>query len=123
MEPFFKKQYWYAPAGNRLAMRESTPASSESNDTVTAITRYNYWKQAFSLADSGVAPATPSDDDAAYGSDEAKDQLLSEQRFDLSAASDLASQTLTIALVLGWWFGYDLAVHAQAGASACDRGV
>ncbi len=39
----YKKEYWYDPGGNRLAMRESTPASSEANDSPTKITRYNYW--------------------------------------------------------------------------------
>jgi len=66
-------------------MRESTP-TGETTDTVNAVTCYNYWRMSTVLTDTEVAPATPSGT-AAYATGKAKDQLLTEQRFEYSGSS------------------------------------
>ncbi len=93
MGPFHKREYWYDPAGNRVAMRESTP-TGETTDTVNAVTCYNYWRMTTLLSNTAVAPGTPSGT-AAYASGKAKDQLLSEQRVEYSG-SDVTHVTGTV---------------------------
>ena len=93
MGPFHTREYWYDPAGNRVAMRESTP-TGETTDTVNAVTCYNYWRMTTLLSNTAVAPGTPSGT-AAYASGKAKDQLLSEQRVEYSG-SDVTHVTGTV---------------------------
>jgi len=97
----YKKEYWYDPGGNRLAMRVSTAAASEANDVVTSVTRYNYWRMAYDLDDLDNAtkmPGTPCNGVSGCDAIAAKDQLLSEQRFDYT---DYTASPPTLASVTG----------------------
>jgi RHS repeat-associated protein len=105
-------------------MRESTPASTEANDTVTAITRYNYWFPVKTLDTEAYEPGTPLSTCNAYGSAGPKDQLLGEQRFELAHGSTPLTITGTYyvyASVDGSWHKNSLTEKrsrtAQASAS------